>query len=283
MAKRKHISLDQAGSGALSDTAPAAETADDSTATETTTAAVANEAAQSVPLAGSGEPSSTEADHQTEGDHTDTAAPPPTAAAPSRRFLHLAAAVALAAALGAILGSLGSAGIARLVRQTSVSAAALNKGFADESRALRQLAAKLAADVTALKAMVAASTSSTNSQFAKIAERFDHAKVAPAAKLAKITEALDRLERRVATETTGSIGTRQAASAKPKQQDRPPVVTGWVLHDVYNGRALVEGRGGLYEVRPGDDVPGLGRIKEVRRQDGRWVVVTSRGLIVSAR
>jgi hypothetical protein len=34
---------------------------------------------------------------------------------------------------------------------------------------------------------------------------------------------------------------------------------------------------------PGDLVPGLGRIQEIKRQDGRWVVVTSRGLVVSSR
>ena len=34
----------------------------------------------------------------------------------------------------------------------------------------------------------------------------------------------------------------------------------------------------LYEVYAGDPVPGLGRVDAIRRQDGRWVVVTSRGL-----
>jgi hypothetical protein len=28
-------------------------------------------------------------------------------------------------------------------------------------------------------------------------------------------------------------------------------------------------------------VPGLGRVDAIRKQDGRWVVVTSRGLVVS--
>ena len=31
----------------------------------------------------------------------------------------------------------------------------------------------------------------------------------------------------------------------------------------------------------GDPVPGLGRIDAIRKQDGRWVVVTSKGLIVA--
>ena len=48
-----------------------------------------------------------------------------------------------------------------------------------------------------------------------------------------------------------------------------------------DGGALIEGRNGLYEVYAGDPVPGLGRIDAIRKQDGRWVVVTSRGLVVS--
>ena len=36
---------------------------------------------------------------------------------------------------------------------------------------------------------------------------------------------------------------------------------------------------GMMEVSPGDNVPGLGRIHSIRQQDGRWVVVTSRGII----
>jgi len=37
----------------------------------------------------------------------------------------------------------------------------------------------------------------------------------------------------------------------------------------------------MYEVYAGDTIPGLGRIDAVRRQDGRCVVVTSKGLIVA--
>jgi hypothetical protein len=57
-------------------------------------------------------------------------------------------------------------------------------------------------------------------------------------------------------------------------------VEGWVLRDVANGVALIEGRQGIFEVYAGDPIPGLGRIDAIRKQDGHWVVVTSRGLIV---
>ena len=37
----------------------------------------------------------------------------------------------------------------------------------------------------------------------------------------------------------------------------------------------------MYEVYAGDLVTGLGRVDAIRKQDGRWVVVTSKGLIVA--
>ena len=89
-------------------------------------------------------------------------------------------------------------------------------------------------------------------------------------------------------ETTGSIAPTQVATAAaapapaaPKTEvGRLPTIEGWRLRNAGNGGALIEGRDGLYEVYPGDPIPGVGRVDAIRRQDGRWVVVTSRGLIV---
>ncbi len=55
------------------------------------------------------------------------------------------------------------------------------------------------------------------------------------------------------------------------------------MRDVRRGTALIEGRMGLIEVDQGDVVPGLGRVDAIRKQDGRWVVVTSKGLIMPPR
>ena len=49
---------------------------------------------------------------------------------------------------------------------------------------------------------------------------------------------------------------------------------------VYGG-ALIESRRGVFEIYAGDSIPGVGRVDAIRKQDGRWVVVTSKGLIVS--
>ena len=88
------------------------------------------------------------------------------------------------------------------------------------------------------------------------------------------------------TITPSAAPAQAAAVAASKADAKPevgslPVVDSWVLQDVSRGGALIEGRQGVYEVYAGDVVPGLGRIDAVRRQDGRWVVVTSRGLIVA--
>jgi hypothetical protein len=47
--------------------------------------------------------------------------------------------------------------------------------------------------------------------------------------------------------------------------------------------ALLEGPDRLIEVEAGETIRGVGRVQEIKRQDGRWVVITSRGLIVSGR
>ena len=62
---------------------------------------------------------------------------------------------------------------------------------------------------------------------------------------------------------------------------KPGIIDAWTLRRVYDGVAVIEGRLGQIEVEPGDMIRGVGRVQDIRRQDGRWVVVTSRGLIVS--
>ena len=44
-----------------------------------------------------------------------------------------------------------------------------------------------------------------------------------------------------------------------------------------------QGYGDIYEVALGAPLPGLGPVREIKRDAGRWVVVTPRGLIVSPR
>ena len=63
----------------------------------------------------------------------------------------------------------------------------------------------------------------------------------------------------------------------------PQLITNWVVRDVYNGIALVESPRGSIEVAPGEIIPGAGTVKSIERRGGGWIVITSRGLINSAR
>jgi hypothetical protein len=94
-------------------------------------------------------------------------------------------------------------------------------------------------------------------------------------------ERVERLTRDAAaqTEVTGSANPPNG----PGAADKPGGPDRWVVRDVRRGAALIEGRMGLIEVVRGDVIPGLGRVAAIGKQDGRWVVVTSRGLITSTR
>jgi hypothetical protein len=60
---------------------------------------------------------------------------------------------------------------------------------------------------------------------------------------------------------------------------RPTTIKGWTLHDVADGTALLEGPRGIWRVKRGDPLPGVGRIESIVRWGNRWIVVTSSGLI----
>lgn len=205
------------------------------------------------------------------------------APARSNKFALLAASVALAAALGALVG--GLAGPAPAIAPPQATLAA------DETRALRDSIAQIKTELGALRTAIEAGTRSSNTQFTKVGERFDRverAQAAPAATLTKAIEALDRIERRAqpvnaSADVTGSVAAQPAAGV-PTPAARPAIVEGWVLRDVYRGVAVLQGRRlGVIEVEAGDTIPGVGRIESIKRQDGRWVVVTPKGLITSTR
>jgi hypothetical protein len=60
-------------------------------------------------------------------------------------------------------------------------------------------------------------------------------------------------------------------------------VQGWEIRDARDGYVYVQGHGDIYQVVPGAPLPGLGPVESVKRTDGRWVVTTRKGIIVSMR
>jgi hypothetical protein len=213
-----------------------------------------------------------------------------------RRISTLAAVVALAAAAGALGGAMATLAFTHDGGQALAAH--------DGQGALEAQLARIDADMQALKAEFEHTSKLGMSQLNKASDRLDRLERAQAepARLAKLGEAIDKPHALpvppppvtastagAPKETTGSVPVPSAADAGPPatstiakvEPGRLPTLEGWVLRDVDRGSALIGNRRGVYEVYAGDFIPGLGRIDAIRRQDGRWVVVTSRGLIVA--
>jgi hypothetical protein len=233
-------------------------------------------------------------------------------AAPKRRVAAMAAVVALAAVAGAIGGALATTGLGH--GNAADATTIRNAG-------LEAVIARIDADILALKASVEQNAKLGVTQFNRTTDRLDKVEkvqAEPAAKLAKLSDEVGKLRAAQAAgatpaaaaapapaappqvaaapvmttvpkDVTGSVAPPAAAATPPQAPGatakadvgRLPTVEGWVLRDVGRGSALIESRRGIFEVYAGDPVPGLGRIDAIRMQDGRWVVVTSKGLIVS--
>ena len=206
-----------------------------------------------------------------------------------RRLGALAAVVALAAVAGALGGAVATASLGHFGGD--------EHGELSPTTALEASVARLDADIQALKVGAEHASKLGMTQFNKTSERLDKVEKAQARTRRQARQA-QRGRGKAPRHATGCRGTPAAPSprrksparfrlrrprrAAPKVEvARLPTVEGWALRDVANGSALIEGRQGIFEVYAGDPVPGLGRIDAIRRQDGHWVVVTSKGLIVA--
>jgi hypothetical protein len=198
------------------------------------------------------------------------------------RVSRFAAAIALAIGGGAIAGALGTASL----MQTSPS----DQYVAwNDYNQLKGAIERLNADLVALRSNVEGASRAASTQVTRLGDRVDRmerAQAEPAAKIAKISEALERIDRR--TRDIPDLGPLLPEQRIPpptpiKEISRMSVVPGWVVRSVYDGAALIQGRIGMIEVEVGDPLPGGGRVEAIKRQDGHWVVVTSKGLILAAQ
>ena len=187
-----------------------------------------------------------------------------------KRYALLAASVTFAAALGAVVGALAGGGYSTPARP---DVAAI-----EQNKAMQQSIARLGKEVTTLKASLEQANKSAHIQIAKISERLEHA-------TAEVTGSIS------APQTTAPVftplpsprPTPRIAAVEPPPPARPSVVAGWTIRDTRSGYVYVENHGELYQVVLGAPLPGLGPVQSVKRQDGRWVVLTPKGIIVSMR
>lgn len=63
----------------------------------------------------------------------------------------------------------------------------------------------------------------------------------------------------------------------------PRMASGYRIVAIYDRIAILEDKNSkIWAVSQDDQLPGAGRIREVTENDGRWIVITDRGLIVSS-
>ena len=208
--------------------------------------------------------------------------PAPERAPLVNRFTLLAASLALAAGLGGTIGALVTTSLAR---PDATPVAFAGRTGLEEFQALKENVVQARVELAAIKAGIDASNRNAAAQLTRIGERIDRIErqqADPTARLSKAVEAIERIARADASTAAKDV----TGSVPPVPMSGPPKplgsVDGWILRDVRRGTALIEGRMGIIEVDQGDVVPGLGRIDAIRKQpDGRWVVVTTRGVITA--
>jgi len=186
-----------------------------------------------------------------------------------KRHALLAASVAIAAAFGAVVGATATASF---VRRAPIDVAV------EENKATQQSLVRLAKEVAGLKASLEAANKAAHAQIAKITERLG----------------------RESTDNTASVTPPQTAPAapqvttplpapRPTMAAAPPpprlsIVSDWSIRETRDGYVYVQGLGrNIYQVVPGAPLPGLGPVEQIKRQDGHWMVVTPKGIIVSMR
>jgi hypothetical protein len=147
----------------------------------------------------------------------------------------------------------------------------------EENKATQQSVAHLTKEITNLKASLEAANKAAHSQIAKLSDRLSHE-----------------------TDITGSITPPRTVPSAPQATaplpaPRPPqaaaveppprfsIVPDWSIRETRDGYVYVQGHGDVYQVVPGAPLPGLGPVEQIKRQDGRWLVVTPKGIIISMR
>jgi hypothetical protein len=187
-----------------------------------------------------------------------------------KRYGVLAASVTFAAALGAVTGALWNGG-APAPAKPDVAAI-------EQSKAMQQSIAKLNKEIASLKTNLDQASKAARTQIAKISEKLEQ-------QAAEITGSIATPQTIPAAQPPLPVPrpTQRFAAMEPPPPSRIPVVAGWTIHDTRNGYVFVESRGEIFQVQIGAPLPGLGPVQSVKRQDGRWMVVTPKGMIVSMR
>ena len=181
--------------------------------------------------------------------------------------------------------------------QNNVAANTEIRNLRETVAQLRKQVSGVSENLDGLRTAVDQSSKATNDRFGRFAENLDRIErvsssstvkldklaqaqaQAPAPTLAQSqpSQAAPMMASLAAPEVTGSVPPSERASAPRK------VVKGWSVRQAYEGIAILQSPNGVIEAVLGQQVPGLGRIEEIRTENGRLVVESSGGVIYSSR
>ena len=180
--------------------------------------------------------------------------------------------------------------------QTNATANAEIRNLRETVAQLRKQLSGVSENLDGLRTAVDQSSKATSDRFGRFAENLDRIERVSSSSTAKLdrlaqaqiqapvqvaaqpSPAMPVMASVAAPETTGSVAPVERSSAPRK------VVKGWSVRQAYEGIAILQGPNGVVEAVLGQQVPNLGRIEEIRNENGRLVVETSGGgVIYSAR
>lgn len=174
-------------------------------------------------------------------------------------------------------------------------ALAQSQQSAEEVRGLKK-------SVDAVKAGLESNKAETSAALAQLTAKIDHAQRDQAAKLQQALEKAEKAEQKASSlslpQSAPPVAPKPTVTAAVTPPKTPEPVTptpapsvdpqkkaiaNWVVRDVYDGIALVEGPGGAaFEVMQGETIPGVGTVKSIEKRGKGWIVVTNHGLVETA-
>ena len=193
-----------------------------------------------------------------------------------------AASIVLAAALGGVFGGL------------AIGAAPKDDTAVHERQAMQRSLAQLTKEISGLKNELAATDKSARAQTARVAELGNALKDKLTRDQTVVTGSITAPASAPTATFTPAAPPAAPAQAAPLPPPRPAiqetsnrnregVLEGWNVLGARRGVVFVQSGREVYRVVPGDRLPGLGVVEDVRRDEFGWVVVTRRGIIVAGR
>ncbi|SDG56922.1 hypothetical protein SAMN05216338_1001764 [Bradyrhizobium sp. Rc2d] len=181
--------------------------------------------------------------------------------------------------------------------QNNVAANTEIRNLRETVAQLRKQVSGVSENLDGLRTAVDQSSKATNDRFGRFAENLDRIERVSSSSTVKLdklaqgqaqvqaqapatvasqppsSQAMPMMASVAAPEVTGSV-----APSAPRK-----VIKGWSVRQAYEGIAILQSPNGVIEAVLGQQVPGLGRIEDIRNENGRLVVESSGGLVYSSR